>query len=57
MIDDTLLAILVCPRSGGALEYNSDTNTLDCQISGLRYPVVNGIPVLIEEEASLIEGR
>lgn len=46
-----LLDILVCPKSGMPLEYNKDDEVLECKESGLVYSIVNGIPVLIEEEA------
>ena len=49
-----ILAILVCPVSGGALRYDSDTKKLICDLSGLSYPVIEGIPVLLAEYAQAI---
>ena len=51
MIDSRLLEILVCPVSRGALVYRRDLNELWCRQSGLAYPVRDGIPVMLEEEA------
>ena len=51
MIDSRLLEILVCPVSRGPLIYRRDLNELWCRRSGLAYPVRDGIPVMMEEEA------
>jgi uncharacterized protein YbaR (Trm112 family) len=51
MLDPKLLEILVCPVSKGSLIYQKDRNELWCRASGLAYPVRDGIPVMLEEEA------
>lgn len=51
MIDEKLLAILVCPVSKAPLEYDREKEELVCRASGLAYPVRDGIPVMLEEEA------
>ena len=51
MIDKKLLDILVCPMSKGPLEYDKEHNELICRLSGLAYPVRDGIPILLETEA------
>lgn len=51
MIDKKLLSILVCPVSKAPLEYREETDELICRASGLAYPVRDGIPVMLEEEA------
>lgn len=51
MLDKKLLSILVCPVSKAPLEYKADQNELVCKASGLAYPVRDGIPVMLEEEA------
>ena len=51
MFDTKLLNILVCPVSKAALEYDDDKKELLCKASGLAYPVRDGIPVMLEEEA------
>jgi len=51
MIDKKLLSILVCPVSKAPLNYDRDKQELVCKASGLAYPVRDGIPVMLEEEA------
>lgn len=51
MIDKKLLSILVCPVSKAPLVYDEDKQELVCKASGLAYPVREGIPVMLEEEA------
>ena len=47
-----LKELLVCPQSGGELEERADG--LFCAESGLLYPVRDGIPVMLVEEATKI---
>jgi uncharacterized protein YbaR (Trm112 family) len=51
MIDKKLLSILVCPVSKAPLIYDEEKQELLCKASGLAYPVREGIPVMLEEEA------
>jgi hypothetical protein len=51
MLDRELLAILVCPVSKTPLIYREDTQELASKASGLAYPIRDGMPVLLEEEA------
>ena len=53
-IDKKLLDILVCPVSKKPLFFNEDTNELICEESGLAYPIKDGIPVMLAEEARII---
>ncbi|MFQ5514516.1 MAG: Trm112 family protein [Myxococcota bacterium] len=54
-IDPELLAILVCPRCKGGLEVRRNAEGeeafLDCPACRLAYPVEDGIPVMLVEEA------
>ncbi|MEO1946652.1 MAG: Trm112 family protein [Methylophilaceae bacterium] len=50
-MDAKLLAILVCPVTKGPLIYNKKQNELISTSARLAYPVRDGIPVLLEEEA------
>jgi uncharacterized protein YbaR (Trm112 family) len=50
-IDKKLLSILVCPVSKAPLEYVEERQELWCKASGLAYPIRDGIPVMLEEEA------
>ena len=51
MLDEKLLAILVCPVSKAPVEYDRNKEELVCKVSGLAYPVRDGNPVMLEEEA------
>ena len=51
MLDEKLLDILVCPVSKGPLEYHREAQELVCSACGLAYPVRDGIPVMLENEA------
>ena len=53
-IDEKLLNILICPVSKKGLTFNEETNELLCQDSGLAYPIRDGIPVMLPEEARKI---
>ena len=46
-----LLESLVCPVSGGNLVYDMELDELRCEKSQLAYPVKDGIPIMIPEEA------
>lgn len=50
-MDAKLLQILVCPVTKGPLTYNKDTNELISKSARLAYPIKDGIPVLLEDEA------
>lgn len=55
LIDPKLKAILVCPVSHGELEEDEEHGYLLCRKSGLAYPVREGIPIMLPEEAVEIE--
>lgn len=46
-----LIALLKCPVSGGSLEYDRVNKLLISRKAGLAYPIVDGIPLLLESEA------
>ncbi len=49
--DKNLLKIIVCPVSKKSMKLNSKKNELISKDSGLAYPIVDGIPILIKEKA------
>jgi uncharacterized protein YbaR (Trm112 family) len=51
MMDTKLLQILVCPVTKGSLIYNKANNELISKSARLAYPIKDGIPVMLEEEA------
>ena len=50
-IDSKLLELLVCPVTKASLTYRRDVGELWCRASGLAYPIRDGIPVMLEDEA------
>jgi uncharacterized protein YbaR (Trm112 family) len=54
-MDPKLLQILVCPVTKGPLIYNKTTNELISKSARLAYPIRDGIPVLLEDEARKLE--
>jgi len=54
-MDAKLLQILVCPVTKGPLIYNKTTNELISKSARLAYPIRDGIPVLLEDEARKLE--
>ncbi len=51
LIDPTLAEILVCPVDHADLEENLEDSVLVCTQCGRRYPVRDGVPVMLVEEA------
>ncbi len=50
-MDSKLLDILVCPITKGALVYDREKQELISRAARLAYPIRDGIPVMLEEEA------
>ncbi len=50
-----LLDILVCPICKGPLQYNKEQQELICHPDSLAYPIRDGIPILLEDQARPIE--
>jgi uncharacterized protein len=50
-VDAKLLEILVCPVTKGPLTYDRQKQELVSRAARLAYPVRDGIPVMLEEEA------
>ena len=55
-IDPRLLEILVCPVTKGPLVYDATAGELLSHKAGLAFPVRDGIPIMLPEEARTIEG-
>jgi uncharacterized protein YbaR (Trm112 family) len=51
-MDARLLDILVCPLCKGPLKHDRDAATLICVADRLVFPIRDGIPVMIEAEAT-----
>ena len=50
-VDPKLLEILVCPLTKTALEYDVEAQELISRAAGLAYPIRDGIPIMLPEEA------
>ena len=50
-LDERLLEILVCPRCKGELDYRKEAGELVCEACRLRYPIRDGIPIMLIDEA------
>lgn len=50
-LDERLLEILVCPDCHGDVEYKDRRHVIVCTACGLAYPVREGIPVMLVDEA------
>ena len=50
-LDPELLEILVCPNDRGELDYLESEQILQCRSCGYRYPIREGIPVMLIDEA------
>lgn len=55
VMDAKLLQMLVCPITKGNLIYDQVANELVSKSAGLAYPIVDGIPVMLEEEARKLD--
>ncbi len=54
-IDPRLLEILVCPKTRTTLEYDAQRQELVSRAAKLAYPIREGIPIMLIEEAREIE--
>ncbi len=50
-IDPKLLEILVCPLTKGPLRYDAEAQELISEQAGLAYPIRDGIPIMLADEA------
>ena len=54
-LDPKLLEILVCPLTKGRLEYDADRQELISRAAKLAYPIRDGIPIMLPEEARRLD--
>ncbi len=54
-VDPRLLEILVCPVTKGPLEYDRARGELVSRKAGLAFPVRDGIPIMLPDEARRLE--
>ena len=56
-MDPKLLELLVCPVTKGHLEYDRERQELLSRGARLAYPIRDGIPVMLEEQARVLSGE
>ncbi len=54
-VDPKLLEILVCPVTKGPLEYDATRQELISRAAKLAYPIRDGIPIMLPEEARRLD--
>jgi uncharacterized protein YbaR (Trm112 family) len=54
-LDPRLLEILVCPVTKGPLRYDRERGELVSESAGLAYPIRDGIPIMLPEEARKLD--
>jgi uncharacterized protein YbaR (Trm112 family) len=52
--DRRMLEALVCPLTQDVLEYNEENQELISKSAGLAYPIRDGIPIMLADEARLL---
>lgn len=55
VVDPKLLDILVCPLSKTPLVYDKKANELISKSAGLAFPIRNGVPILLVDEARQLD--
>ena len=56
-LDKALLELVVCPITKSKLLYNIKSNELISEKAGFAFPIINGVPILIIEEARSIKSE
>ena len=54
-VDPKLLEILVCPITKGPLRFNAEAQELISDSAGLAYPIRDGIPIMLADEARQLD--
>ena len=55
-VDPKLLEILVCPLTKGTLRYDQGANELVSEQAGLAFPIRDGFPIMLVDEARSLDG-
>ena len=54
-VDPRLLEVLVCPVTRGPLDYDREARELISRKAKLAYPIRNGVPIMLAEEARALD--
>ena len=55
VFDRRMLEALICPRTQTTLRYDAERQELVSKAANLAYPIRNGIPVMLEDEARVLD--
>ncbi|AEI95829.1 MULTISPECIES: Trm112 family protein [Roseobacter] len=55
VFDRRMLEALICPRSHATLKYDQERQELISEAANLAYPIRNGIPVMLTDEARVLD--
>ncbi|MBY5972396.1 Trm112 family protein [Pseudooceanicola marinus] len=55
LFDRRMLEALVCPQSHATLRYDAEADELISDAAGLAFPIRNGIPVMLVDEARRLD--
>ena len=53
--DRRMLEALICPRTGRTLRYDQERQELVSEAASLAFPIRNGIPIMLEDEARVLD--
>tara|TARA_B100001939_G_scaffold188919_1_gene162685 strand:+ start:465 stop:647 length:183 start_codon:yes stop_codon:yes gene_type:complete len=53
--DRKMLEVLICPLTKSVLEYNEEKQELISKSAGLAYPIRGGIPIMLADEARVLD--
>ncbi|MCX8501897.1 MAG: Trm112 family protein [Alphaproteobacteria bacterium] len=56
-MSDSLLRLLACPLTKQPLQYHPEEQELWSEAAGLAYPIRDGIPILLVEEARVLDAK
>ncbi|MDA8708869.1 Trm112 family protein [Hellea sp.] len=55
IMDPKMIGVLVCPKTRGPLTYDSATHELISKKAKLAYPIREGVPIMLIEEARVLD--
>ena len=55
VVDRKMLEALVCPVTQAPLSYDAEVSELISRAAGLAFPIRNGIPIMLEDEARKLD--
>ena len=56
-LNPKILDVIACPICKGKLHYDKSAHELICNLDRLAFPVRNGVPIMVEKEARVLNER